>query len=75
MCGICSSRCPARISHPQVALLARRLTGKYIIPPAAHLEKRVHEIEDGDFTQLVESLMQKPIEELKELYNHREIEK
>jgi succinate dehydrogenase/fumarate reductase-like Fe-S protein len=75
MCGICSSRCPARISHPQVALLARRLTGKYIAPPAAHLERRVREIEDGDFTQLVESLMQKPIEELKELYNHREIEK
>ena len=28
MCGVCSSRCPAGISHPQVALLARRLTGK-----------------------------------------------
>ena len=75
MCGICSSRCPAKISHPQVALLARRLTGKYIIPPAAHLNKRVQEIEEGDFAQLVEELIQKPLEELKELYNHREIEK
>lgn len=75
MCGICSSRCPAKISHPQVALLARRLTGKYIIPPAAHLNKRVQEIEEGDFAQLVEALIQKPLEELKELYNHREIEK
>ena len=75
MCGICSSRCPAKISHPQVALLARRLTGKYIIPPAEHLSKRVQEIEEGAFAQLVEDLMQKPLDELKELYNHREIEK
>ena len=29
MCGVCSSRCPAGISHPQVAMLARRLNGKY----------------------------------------------
>jgi succinate dehydrogenase/fumarate reductase-like Fe-S protein len=75
MCGICSSRCPAKISHPQVALLARRLTGKYIAPPAAHLSKRVQEIDDGAFTGLLENLMQKPLDELKELYNHREIEK
>ncbi len=75
MCGICSSRCPAKISHPQVALLARRLTGKYIIPPAEHLTQRVQEIKEGAFTQLVEDLMQKPLDELKELYNHREIEK
>ena len=75
MCGICSSRCPAKISHPQVALLARRLTGKYIIPPAEHLTQRVQEIEEGAFAQLVEDLMQKPLDELKELYNHREIEK
>ena len=75
MCGICSSRCPAKISHPQVALLARRLTGKYIIPPAEHLTQRVQEIDEGAFAQLVEDLMQKPLDELKELYNHREIEK
>ena len=75
MCGICSSRCPAKISHPQVALLARRLTGKYIVPAAEHLTQRVQEIDEGTFTQLVEELMQKPLDELKELYNHREIEK
>ena len=32
MCGVCSSRCPAGISHPQVAMLARRLNGKYLAP-------------------------------------------
>ena len=75
MCGVCSSRCPAGISHPQVAMLARRITGKYIAPKSEHLENRVKEIENGDFVELLEELMQKPIEEMKELYNNREIEK
>ena len=75
MCGVCSSRCPAGITHPQVGMLARRLTGKYLAPTSEHLEARVQEILNGDFKALVESLMQKPLEELKELYNTREIEK
>ena len=75
MCGVCSSRCPAKISHPQVAILSRRLTGKYLMPESAHLTNRVKEIENGDFEQMLEDLMQKPIEEIKELYNTREIEK
>jgi formate hydrogenlyase subunit 6/NADH:ubiquinone oxidoreductase subunit I len=75
MCGICSSRCPAGITHPQVGLLSRRLTGKYLAPASEHLEARVEEILNGDFKAIIESLMQKPLEELKELYNTREIEK
>ena len=75
MCGVCSSRCPAGISHPQVAMLARRLNGKYIAPKCDHLEKRVDEINEGTFVSLIEELMQKPIDEIKELYNTREIEK
>ena len=75
MCGICSSRCPAGISHPQVALLARRLTGKYLRPEAEHLTTRVEEIERGDCKAMMEAIMQKPLEELKQLYNTREIEK
>ncbi len=74
MCGVCSSRCPAGISHPQVAELARRLTGKYLAPKSQHLADRVKEIDDGQFDDLLTQLMQKPIEELKELYNTREIE-
>lgn len=74
MCGVCSSRCPAGISHPQVAMLARRINGKYLAPHCDHLENRVKEIKDGTFKDLLEDLMQKPIEEMKELYNNREIE-
>ena len=75
MCGICSSRCPAGISHPQVGLLTRRLYGKYIAPHSEHVEKRVKEIESGNFESLIEQLMNQPIDEIKELYNNREIEK
>ena len=75
MCGICSSRCPAGISHPQVAMLARRLNGKYLAPESVHLTERVKEIEDGLCAQAMETIMGKSIEELKELYNNRDIEK
>ena len=75
MCGICSSRCPAGISHPQVAMLARRINGKYIAPESKHLTERVKEIQDGLCAEALQAIMDKPIEELKELYNHRDIEK
>ena len=75
MCGICSTRCPAGISHPQVAMLARRLNGKYIAPESKHLTERVKEIQDGLCAEAMEAIMAKPIDELKELYNHRDIEK
>lgn len=75
MCGVCSSRCPAGISHPQVAMLARRLNGKYLAPKTAHLQDRVAEIQRGELEELIQTLMNKPLDEIKELYNTREIEK
>ena len=75
MCGICSSRCPAGISHPQVGVLVRRLYGKYIAAPSEHTEKRAKEIEEGVFEALVNELMNRPLDEIKELYNTRDIEK
>ena len=74
MCGVCSSRCPAGISHPQVAMLARRLNGKYLAPHCNHLDKRVEEIHEGVFEKLIEDLMGKPLSEIQELYNNRDIE-
>lgn len=75
MCGICSSRCPAGISHPQVALLARRINGKYIAPKSKGLEQRVEEIKDGKFEDFIQVLMNKPLDEIKKLYNSRDMEK
>lgn len=78
MCGVCSSRCPAGISHPQVAMLARRLNGKYIAPECEHLADRVNEITEGKFDEEIAELIAKSInnvEEIKNLYNNRVIEK
>ena len=74
-CGCCSVRCPAGISHPMVGLLARRLTGKYLAPASEHLRQRVEEIHHGDYDELIQQIMEKPIDQMKELYNSREIEK
>ena len=74
-CNICASRCPAQISHSAVGLLCRRLTGKYIAPKCEHLAKRVAEIENGDYVTLLEKLKNMPLDEIKDLYNKREIEK
>ena len=75
MCGVCSSRCPAGISHPQVAELARRINGKYLQPESQHLIDRVNEITEGKCEELIQSIMKKPLSEIKELYNNRDIEK
>ena len=78
LCGVCSSRCPAGISHPQVAMLARRLNGKYIAPECGHLNDRVSEINEGIFDKQMAELMAKSVDsvqELKDMYNNREIEK
>jgi len=74
-CGICAARCPANISHPLVGLLARRLTGKYIMPQSEHTQERVADIKNGGFDILIDEMMSKSIEEIKGLYNAREIEK
>ncbi|UUV18175.1 4Fe-4S dicluster domain-containing protein [Fusobacteria bacterium ZRK30] len=74
-CGICASRCPAGITHYNVALLARRLTGKYIVPKTEHLKDRVAEIAAGKHDKSLKEVMDKNVEELKELYNSRDISK
>lgn len=75
MCGCCSSRCPAGISHPQVAELARRINGKFIQPETKHLLERVAEIDSGKCEDAIQKMMGLPLDKIKELYNTREIEK
>jgi len=74
-CGICAARCPAGISHPLVGLLARRLTGRLIAPKSVHLSERVADIADGKFDAAIDEMMARPLDEMRELYNTREIEK
>ena len=46
----------------------------FVRPHCEHLDVRVEEIREGKFEALIENLMGKPLDEIKELYNHREIE-
>jgi len=73
-CGLCAIRCPAEIVPYNVALLARRLFGKYVMPKATNVEKRIKEIKSGKFNQEIQKLIKKPVDDLKELYEKREIE-
>lgn len=75
MCGCCSTRCPAGISHPQVAMLARRLNGKYIAPDCKHLNDRVEEIASGQCEEATRAMMALDDAAIREKYNTREIEK
>jgi ferredoxin len=73
-CGLCVARCPAELVPPNVSLLARRIYGKYLAPPAEHLRRRVQEIEGGSFREDLVALKSSSVEELKKQYAVREIE-
>jgi heterodisulfide reductase subunit C len=74
MCGLCTARCPAEICQYNIAILGRRLYGKYIASKAEHLASMVKEVEKGKYEQMLRGLMDADEETLKDLYNKREIE-
>ncbi|MGB9521454.1 MAG: 4Fe-4S dicluster domain-containing protein [Anaerolineales bacterium] len=74
MCGLCAARCPAEEPQYNIALLARRLYGKYLAPRSAHLEQRVNEIQQGAFDPQLAELKSLDVTSLKERYVARTIE-
>ncbi len=64
-CGMCAARCPAEISPFNVALLVRRIYGKYAVPPASHLNQRLEEIQKGAYNEEIENLKRTDFESLK----------
>jgi ferredoxin len=74
LCGLCAARCPAELVPYNVALLGRRLYGKYLAPPAPHLQRRMEEIEAGAFQAEVTELKSLMLPEMKVRYNTRNIE-
>jgi ferredoxin len=74
-CGLCTARCPGELAPYNIAQLARRLFGGYIAPRSEHLAIRVQEISEGKYDASVRALKALPKDELKALYNGREIEK
>ncbi len=74
MCGLCAARCPAEEAQYNIAILCRRLYGKYLAPKAEHLSQRVAEIEAGEFDQALAEMKSLGDEELRRRYNERDIE-
>ncbi len=74
MCGLCTARCPAEICQYNIAILGRRLYGKYIAPKADHLASMVQAVKKGKYERVLRELMGTDEETLKDLYNRREIE-
>jgi Na+-translocating ferredoxin:NAD+ oxidoreductase RnfC subunit len=72
-CGLCAIRCPAEIVPYNVALLARRLYGRYLLKAAPEVEDRINEIKEGKFNEEISELMQMNLDDIKKRYNEREI--
>ncbi len=73
MCGLCASKCPANIVQYKVAMLCRRLHGRYLAKKAEHLQQRVKELDSGLFDEQLDDLMHANKATLAERYNQREI--
>ena len=74
MCGLCAARCPAEEAQYNIAILARRLYGRYLAPRSKHLQERLQEIEDGKFDAEMEELKDLGKEDLTAQYAARDIE-
>jgi succinate dehydrogenase/fumarate reductase-like Fe-S protein len=74
MCGLCAARCPAEEAQYNVALLCRRLYGKYLAPKSQHLKERIEEIGAGKFDEELAKLKSMGEEELRQRYRERDIE-
>ncbi len=74
MCGLCAARCPAEEPQYNVAILARRLYGRYLAPRSAHLSVRVQEIEAGKFDAELAELKALDMAALKARYKARPVE-
>jgi ferredoxin len=74
MCGLCSARCPAEEPQYNIAILSRRLYGRYLAVRSEHLEKRVVAIKSGEYDTEISQLKQMSLDELKQLYKARDIE-
>ena len=74
MCGLCASRCPAEIVQYHIAILCRRLYGRHVAPPAAHLDQQVRDVEQHACDAELDELVHASADVLKSRYNQRQIE-
>jgi heterodisulfide reductase subunit C len=74
MCGLCAARCPQGLVPYNVAILCRRLYGRYLTPESKHLDERIVEIEIGKYDVELEELKGMEEEKMRHLYEKRDIE-
>ena len=74
MCGLCAARCPQGLVPYNVALLCRRLYGRYLAPPSKHLQDRIEEITAGEFDSQLKELKSTNQDKLRQKYQERTIE-
>jgi ferredoxin len=75
MCGLCAARCPAEISPHLIGILCRRLYGRYLFPPYAHVIRRLEQIDRGEYDQEMERLLNLNEDELREEYKKAQADK
>ena len=73
-CGLCASRCMGELPQYHIAQLARRLAGGKLRPRAGHLAEMVTAIGAGRFRPMLGDLMGLGKDELRKLYEQRELE-
>jgi ferredoxin len=74
MCGLCAARCPAEEPQYNIAILSRRLYGRYLAPRSEHLAKRVDEIKAGKYSEEITALKPLDKDALMKQYKARPIE-
>jgi heterodisulfide reductase subunit C len=73
-CGLCAIRCPAEIVQYHVGQLGRRMYGRFGMGVPEHLQKRVEQIEKGQFKKALDAMLACSDEELRKKYTEREKE-
>jgi hypothetical protein len=60
--------------QPNIAILCRRLYGKYLVPKAEHVAERLREIDAGKFDDDLARMKALSEDDLRRMYNERDIE-
>jgi len=74
MCGLCAARCPQGLVPYDVAIVCRRLYGRYLAKRSKHLDDRIEEINSGKFDEELDRIKKLGKEELQRRYENRDIE-
>lgn len=74
-CNLCFSNCPMNIRQFEIAMLARRINGRYLMEKSQKLANRVKEIDAGLFDNAIEDPAMMEIDDVKKLYENRNFEK